>query len=203
LGPKLQQPGFGPAPARPEAEPAVEVAALTRAMAKGDEMAYAKFYDLYFERLRRYLLVVAAGNEEPAREALQSTLVRVVRHIREFPSDEVFWGWLTVLARSCVVDQSRKRRRYFAFLDRFTRHTEIEHSPGPDSEGRLLALMEEQLVALPPGDRELVEAKYLEGSSVREIAAQLETSEKAVESHLGRIRRKLKQAVLEALKHEE
>jgi hypothetical protein len=84
-----------------EADPqtGLDVPALTRAMAKGDEAAYAKFYDAYFERLRRYLLVVTAGNEDAAREALQSGLVRVVRHIRQFESDEVFWGWLTVLAR--------------------------------------------------------------------------------------------------------
>jgi DNA-directed RNA polymerase specialized sigma24 family protein len=34
------------------------------------------------------------------------------------------------------------------------------------------------------------------------MAAALQSSEKAVESRLGRIRRKLKQAVLEELRHE-
>ena len=46
---------------------------MTRAMTKGDEMAYRNFHEIYFDRLLRYLLVVANGNEEAAREALQLT----------------------------------------------------------------------------------------------------------------------------------
>jgi len=181
----------------------VEISVLTRAMAKGDEMAYAKFYDAYFERLRRYLLVVTAGNEETTREALQSALVRVVRHIKEFKTEGALWGWLTVLARSALFDQTRKRRRYFAFLDRFTRHTEVQQAEETDSDGRLLGLIEEGLATLPLEDRQVVEAKYLEGAPVREIAERLQTSEKAIESRLVRIRRKLKAELLEGLKHDE
>jgi len=171
-------------------------------MAKGDEAAYAKFYDAYFERLRRYLLVVTAGNEDAAREALQSGLVRVVRHIRQFESDEVFWGWLTVLARTALFDQTRKRRRYLSFLDRFTRHTQAVPGPQTEPDAKLLGLLETGLAILPADERKLLESKYLDGASVQEIASQLQTSEKAVESRLVRIRRKLKAALLDQLKHE-
>jgi DNA-directed RNA polymerase specialized sigma24 family protein len=104
------------------------VAVLTRRMVQGDETAYRTFYDAYFDRLSRYLLVVTAGDEDAAREALQSGLVRVVRHIKIFTSEAVFWSWLTVLARSALSDQRRKRRRYLAFLDRFTWHTRAQQS---------------------------------------------------------------------------
>ena len=187
-----------------EADPqtGLDVPALTRAMAKGDEAAYAKFYDAYFERLRRYLLVVTAGNEDAAREALQSGLVRVVRHIRQFESDEVFWGWLTVLARTALFDQTRKRRRYLSFLDRFTRHTQAVPGPQTEPDAKLLELLETGLAILPADERKLLESKYLDDASVQEIASQLQTSEKAVESRLVRIRRKLKAALLDQLKHE-
>ena len=97
-------------------------------MKEGDEEAYRDFYDAYYNRLWRYLLVVTAGDEEATAEALQATLVRVVRHIKVFQDEASFWGWLTVLARSALSDQRRGRRRYLAFLDRFTRHTEA-HAP--------------------------------------------------------------------------
>ena len=106
----------------------LDIAALTRAMARGDESAYRTFYEAYFHRLFRYLLVVTAGDEDAAREALQATLVRVVRHIKPFREEGVFWSWLTVLARSALSDQTRKRRRYLAFLDRFTR-TPVPNGP--------------------------------------------------------------------------
>ena len=104
----------------------VEIAALTRAMVKGDEMAYRTFHDAYCDRLLRYLLVVTNGNEEAAREVLQLTFVRVVRHVKVFGAEEKFWSWLTVLARTAFLDETRKRRRYFSFLERFMSFSAVE-----------------------------------------------------------------------------
>ena len=56
---------------------------------------------------------------------------------------------------------------------------------------------------MPPEERELVEAKYFDRRSVRDIAQGLGTSEKAIESRLVRLRRKLKVALLDGLKNEE
>jgi len=173
-------------------------------MARGDEMAYRTFYDAYFDRLFRYLLVVTGGAEDAAREALQAALVRVVRHIKVFPSEAAFWSWLTVLSRSALSDQNRKRRRYLAFLDRFTLHTRAQEAApdDPEADAMLASLLERELAGLPFDERWLVEAKYLERRSVREIAEDLSLSEKAVESRLVRVRQKLKAAVLDGLKHE-
>jgi RNA polymerase sigma-70 factor, ECF subfamily len=200
----LHQPGVGPIPADASPREPLDVAALTRRMAGGDELAYRTFYDAYFDRLSRYLLVVTAGDEDSAREALQAALVRVVRHIRVFPNDAVFWSWLTVLARSALSDQTRKRRRYLAFLDRFTQHARVEQDASDDGQpdARLLASLDRSVAALPSDERQLVERKYFARRPVREIAQELQTSEKAVESRLVRVRRKLKDAVLAQLKHE-
>ncbi len=183
---------------------ALEVAELTRRMRAGEEDAYREFYNAYYSRLLRYLFVVAAGDEEAAAEALEATLVRVVRHIKVFPNEEVFWSWLTVLARSAFSDHSRKRRRYLAFLDRFTRHANVEkeNPDTSDTDNRLLAALEGSLAALPAEERQLVEWKYFAHRSVRDIAAELGTSEKAIESRLVRIRRKLKLELITELKHE-
>jgi RNA polymerase sigma-70 factor (ECF subfamily) len=191
-------------PAAEEPPEPLDVAALTRRMADGDELAYRAFYDAYFNRLSRYLLVVTAGDEDAAREALQSALVRVVRHIKIFPSDAVFWSWLTVLARSALSDQTRKRRRYLSFLDRFTWHARAQQTVPDDAQAevRLLGLLESSLEALPSDEQRLAEAKYFARRSVRELAEELKLSEKAVESRLGRIRHKLKAAILEGLKRE-
>jgi RNA polymerase sigma-70 factor (ECF subfamily) len=174
-------------------------------MVTGDETAYRTFHETYYPRLTRYLLVVTSGDEDAAREALQGTLVRVVRHIKVFDDETRFWNWLTVLARTAFADQRRKRSRYVALLGRFTEHTRTE-ATGTDSgeaDSRLLAALETGVRGLPAEERELVEQKYYAGESVRNLAESLRTSEKAVESRLGRVRRKLKQALLAALKHEQ
>lgn len=174
-------------------------------MAAGDEPAFREFYDAYFDRLLRYLLVVTGGNEEAAREALQLALVGVVRHVKPFDAEEKFWSWLTVLARSALADEGRKQRRHFAFLERFTRHRETGPAASSNGEAdeQLRALLASQLTTLPADERQLVEQKYLLHQSVREIANGQKTTEKAVESKLSRVRRKLKDAVLMELKHEQ
>jgi RNA polymerase sigma-70 factor (ECF subfamily) len=173
-------------------------------MVAGDEMAYRAFYDAYFDRLSRYLLVVTAGNEETMREALQSTLVRVVRHIKIFTTEAALWSWLTVLARSAFADQQRRRRRYLAFLDRFTAYRRAEREGASDErvEERLQFLLERSVALLPADERQLVEWKYFERQPVRQIAETLQTTEKAIESRLARIRRRLKDSVLVELNHE-
>jgi RNA polymerase sigma-70 factor (ECF subfamily) len=201
----IQTPSLRSGSADTRSPEALDVAGLTRAMAGGDETAYRIFYEAYFDRLLRYLLVVTGGKEEAAHEALQLTLVRVVRHVKKFDAEEVFWSWLTVLARSALADESRKRRRYFAFLEKFTRHQEIGLVPMNNGEAdeQLHALLEKQLNALQDDERQLVEQKYILRQSVREIAGEQQTTEKAVESKLSRVRRKLKDAVVAELKNEQ
>lgn len=178
------------------------ISLLTSQMSKGEEAAYREFYELYFNRLLRYLLVLTR-NEETAREALQLTFVRVARHAKKFQSEAAFWSWLTVLARSSVIDEKRKTRRYLSFLVRFFRHSEIETSLSEaDTNVRLLELLEINLCALVPDERVLIEKKYFNRDSVGDIAEQLQSSEKAIESRLVRIRRKLKELILIQLKHE-
>jgi RNA polymerase sigma factor (sigma-70 family) len=109
-----------------------------------------------------------------------------------------------VLARSALADEGRKRRRYFAFLERFTRQQESAPAALNDGEAdeQLRALLDRKLTALPEDERQLVEQKYLLHQSVRVIADGQQTTEKAVESKLSRVRRKLKDAVLAELKNE-
>lgn len=182
-----------------------DIAALTERLAAGNEDAFRQFHAAYFDRLMRYLIVVTRGDEEAARDALQETFMRVVRHARRFDSEAAFWSWLTVLARSAALDGGRKRQRYWQTLRNYA-HSLFHSNATPDSndnfEEQLLTLSLEGLGALSAEDRELVEGKYLRGASVRELAVASGLSEKAVESRLGRARRLLRERVLKGLKNE-
>ena len=176
---------------------------MTTQMTRGDETAYREFYAQFGHRLLHYLLVVSRGNDEEAREALQLTMMRVVRYIKVFRDDAVLWSWLTVLARSVAKDEGRKRSRYFRFIQRF-----ISRGPPTDTistgaeEQQLERTLEAELARLPPDEHEIIDRKYFAGDSVSEIAAALELTEKAVESRLVRIRRKLRQSILNGLANE-
>ena len=175
-------------------EQQVDIAQLTAQMSRGDEDAFREFYDRYFNRLLGYLLVLTRGHEDSAREALQSAMLRVVKHIKRFACEQTFWSWLTVLARTTLVDQERKRSRYNAALDRFAQED------SSSAETHLLECLKQSVASLPPDESVLIEKKYFEEQSVAGIASAMDTTEKAVESRLVRIRQKLKKQTLGLLK---
>jgi RNA polymerase sigma-70 factor, ECF subfamily len=182
--------------------PALAIVSLTRRLAAGDEAAFREFHALYFDRLYHFLLVVTRGQEHAAQDALQETLLRVVRHAREFANEEVFWGWLKAIARNAARDGGRKQRRYFALLEKFAfyRNGNVSPAQAAAEDGRLRSLIDEGLAELERADRQLVEGKYLRGSTVLELAAELGLTEKAVESRLLRVRRQLGERLMEKLR---
>lgn len=199
LRPETERGESTAAPGRTEAD---RLGALTSRLGDGDEAAWTAFHQAYAPRLFRYLLVVTGGREELTSEALQQTWIRCVRHIRRFESEEALWSWLTVLARSSVNDEHRRQSRFFGFLQRL-----FESGPAvsadaevPDPDRDLQELLESGLDRLDPGERALIEAKYVERRPTREIAAGMGTSEKAVESRLARLRARLREDVMRQLR---
>jgi len=181
--------------------PDTATALLTRRLAEGGEDAFREFHRLYFDRLYHFLLAVTRGQEQEAQEALQETLLRLLRHPGFFSDEDAFWCWLKAVARNAARDGHRKHRRYFALLQNFA----LDRSPDPaqtaaSDDSRLGALLEESLDELNPDDRRLIENKYISGETVRELSAAAGLSEKAVESRLLRLRRLLRERIMEKLR---
>jgi RNA polymerase sigma-70 factor (ECF subfamily) len=180
------------------------ITSLTTRMAARDEEAFREFHSLYFSRLLRYHIIIARGDEHAAHEALQETLLRVVRHARRFDDEEVFWCWLTVLARSSASDAGRKRNRYWQLLAGYARSLlhRNEIFPPAETDRELREMLDQSITELDTETRALVEGKYLRRATVRELAAETGLTEKAVESKLLRARRELRENVLTKLRHE-
>ena len=185
-----------------EAKPS-DVQALTARMSRGEEAAFHEFHALYFHRLLRYLFVITGGQEEIAREVLQLTFVRVARKVRRFESETAFWNWLAVLARNCAVDELRKRNRQQNLLARFFQRRPAEADLTEDeTDEQFLKLLEKEIANLPDDERLLLERKYFAEETARVLAEEFQITEKAMESRLLRIRRKLRAVILHRLKHE-
>ncbi len=178
-----------------------DVAHLTRRLVAGEEAAFREFHAQYFDRLYQFLLVVARGQEHEAQEALQQTLLRVLRYVRVFESEETFWSWLKMLARSAARDAGRKQHRYGVLLQQFALHgRDFADEVAPRENNQLGIILEESLNELAPNDRHLVEGKYLEAASVKELSANTGLTEKAVESRLLRLRRQLRERIINKLR---
>ncbi len=180
--------------------PNPNVQALTRAARHGDAEAFALLYDLYSFRLYKFLLVLAHGDENAAREACQGAFIKLSKRCDVFQDDRQFWAWLCVLAKNTFIDQCRSRRR----LDRFISLDTLPPESGSlvNDDHRLAEILAEALASLPPEDRELLQAAYVDNRPLGELAQESGQTYKAVESRLGRLRQKLKQQLLRHLHHD-
>jgi RNA polymerase sigma-70 factor (ECF subfamily) len=176
------------------------VCRLTRGLAAGDEQAFREFHAAYFDRLHRYLLVVAHGDVTLAADALQETFCRAARHARVFHDETAFWDWLAVLGRSAVKDGGRKQSRYRRLLSLFHRETTTVLDEPVDEP--LLEALDVAVRQLNDEDRQLIQRKYDERATSRQIAVAAGTTESAVESRLVRVRRLLRSHLLNYLRHE-
>ena len=179
---------------------ALDIQALTRAVRRGDADAFSRFYDLYSFRLYKFLLVLARGDENEAREACQAVFIKLAKRCDVFGDEQRFWAWLCVLAKNTFLDQCRSRRR----LNRFVSLDELCAEPNGHvrPEHQLGEILREALAALPPDERELIQAAYVDKRPLQELADEAGQTYKAVESRLGRLRQKLKEQLLKDLRHE-
>lgn len=165
------------------------LAALTRRMASGAEDAFREFHAGWFPRLFRYAFVLMRGNEAAACDVTQETLLRVVRHIRPFEGEDEFWSWLSCLARSAAADHGRKVSRYRRLLEKFSGEAP---APVPEPDFDLSETLQRGMGQLAEEDRSLLQQKYSDGASVRQMADRAGVSESAIESRLARARRELR-----------
>jgi RNA polymerase sigma factor (sigma-70 family) len=171
-------------------------AEITAAMLSGEERAYSDFYHAYCDRLFRYLIVLTRGNEDAARDLLQQVFIKAIRNLRNFDREEVLWSWLTQICKTSFIDLCRKTRRAqntIPFPENWVGQANDR------SENELVELLQDTLEQLPSTDRELIDMAYFEKESRAEMARKLQTTPKAVESKLARLRSKLKTMILSRL----
>jgi RNA polymerase sigma factor (sigma-70 family) len=194
---------LGPPDAGGNQDVTLDLGELTQAMAAGDESAFSVFYDHYYDRLFRYLIVLTQGDEPRTRDLLQVTLMKVLRAIKPFTEERQLWQWLKTVARNTFLDSIRQSRRVPDLIPLSDFEPELCSAPSEGNDERpLFEALDACLVELPASERDLVEACYVRNLSQHEAAVQRNTTAKAVESKLARVRQKLRLAILRRLRHE-
>jgi RNA polymerase sigma-70 factor, ECF subfamily len=186
----------------PAAPPSLApVAILTAALARGNEQAFRDFHAAYAGRLLRYALAVTNGDASLAEEAVQIAFVRIAKNVRTFTNTETLWAWLARVVRCSIIDCARRHSRYAALLVRLRQ--EPLPDPSPDEIERTFAEnLQAVLATLPRGDRALLTAKYDDGQSTAQLAEAAGCTSKAVESRLARLRQRIRDLVIERIRHE-
>ncbi len=183
----------------PVQEQPLDLRALTQAIRRGDEAAFARFYDAYSFRIYKYLLVLARGDENEAREVCQAVVLKLSKRMQIFAEERQLWAWLCTLARNAFTDHCRARQRRSRLVSVAEAPPDLPEA-GP--EHYLSESLREALAGLPAEDRELMQAAYVDERPLKDLADELGQTYKAVECRLARLRRQLKERLLKDLRHE-
>lgn len=174
--------------------------ALARRILAGDEQAFRAMFDRFFPRLYRYALARLDGDGEAAEDVVQETFRKAIERLDSYRGEAALYAWFCRICRNTLLDYCRSRRRQPVTVTLIEDHGEIRSAldfiaapvlQQPTSEAAhrdLRRLVQATLDALPQRYGDVLEWKYVEGLSVKEIAARLEASPKAAESLLTRAR---------------
>jgi RNA polymerase sigma-70 factor (ECF subfamily) len=180
-----------------------------RALA-GDAEAISALAKAALAPLFSFCLYRVGRNRHLCEEVVQETLVRAIRDLANYDPDRAandIFPWLTGLARNeihRVLARERPLVSLEALWGRMDRellalYARLESEPFAEEllqREETRRLVNATMAQLPPRYREALEAKYLSGNSVRDLAERWQVSEKAVESQLTRARQAFRVAFL-------
>jgi RNA polymerase sigma-70 factor, ECF subfamily len=162
---------------------------LRRAVLAGDAAAWRAWYDESAGRLAAYVRWRCAGLDDLADEVLQEAWLTAVRRVRRFdPAQAPFAAWLAGIAANVLRNHLRRHRRRARVTQPLGAEPAAAEGPCGETERERRLEVARTLAELPPHYEAVLRAKYLDGKSVSEIAADRGESAKAVESLLTRAR---------------
>lgn len=173
-----------------------EDAELMRRIGEGDTAAYRRLVEEHLGSIVTFAYRLLNSREE-AEDVAQETFLRVWQNADRYEPTARLTTWLHTIARNQAVDRLRRRRPT-------TEQDALDRLPTSDRPSDFLERkraaegVQEALGGLAPRQREAIVLVHYQGLSHGEAAQLLGIGVEAVESLLGRARRKLRSLLVAA-----
>lgn len=165
---------------------------------QGDRDAFA---EVVFEVRRelRIFLSAHASSIDMVEEVLQATLVTAYEIIQRYERRGTFLSWLKGIGRNLLLKELHARARYVAaeddVLERIIVGAALESAKGDERAHEHVERLRLCLARLPEDARRLIQQRYYNGMTVKEMARLANKTETSVAVALFRIRETLRDAV--------
>lgn len=183
--------------------------AVARRILAGDGTAFQDLFDRFFPRLYRFALARLDGDHDLAGEVVQQTFCKAIERLDSYRGEAALYTWFCQICRNTMADHWRKNPRtggrvvlledlpnVRAILD--TMVAPATDQPEMDVWRReVRRLVQAAVDALPGHYGDVLEWKYVDGMTVKEIAGRLGVGPKAAESLLTRARDAFRTAMVE------
>jgi RNA polymerase sigma-70 factor (ECF subfamily) len=174
---------------------------LAKQLLAGQETAFNRFFDDNFARLYRFAGARLPDEPDVVRDVVQCALNRALEKIHTYRGEAALFTWLCTICRheiaECLAARKRDREHIVLIEDRPDIRAAVESFAAPPEESpeasyrrtETVRLIQVALDRLPPRYGDVLEWKYVEGHSVKDIAMRLGIGAEAAQSLLARAKR--------------
>lgn len=174
---------------------------LVKQLLAGNEQAFDQFFDENFARLYRFALTRLADDPDAAKEVAQITLSKAVRKLHTYKAEAALFTWLCSICRNETSDWLARQGRYrehIVLAEDFPEvRAAVESFQAPEQMSperhykrvEMLRLIQTALDSLPARYGDVLEWKYIEGHSIKEISERMDIGTEATQSLLARAKR--------------
>jgi RNA polymerase sigma-70 factor (ECF subfamily) len=154
------------------------------------------YYDCYHLLYRPILLMI--HDHALTEDIIQETFVKLLRHTGQMHNEEHLRSWIKVVAKNTAIDFLRKRKKFRndVSMENLICCDKSNPAVNVEKEFELQALLEQIshfLSEMIPEHRRILELKWKDGMSYKEIALEIQDTENNIKRKLHQSRLKLKQ----------
>ncbi len=174
---------------------------LARRLLSGDEQAFTCFFDENFARLYRFATVRLPDDPDAVADIVQTALNRALAKMHTYRAESALFTWLCTICRHEISDWLGRQQRYREHIvlaeDRPEIRAALDSFQAPANESperqyrrtETIRLIQVALDQLPSHYGDVLEWKYVEGHSTKDIAGRLQIGAEAAQSLLARAKR--------------
>ncbi len=145
----------------------VGVRQLTRAIARGDERAFARFYSDWFEPAYAMARDLTRRDESFCLDVVQDAMLRAARSMKPIDSENQLHAWMRRVVHTSALDHLRAERRRRA--RELARASDAQAIIRPLDER--IEWLREELAKLPAADRSLLRLKFAQSATLADAGA--------------------------------
>ena len=188
---------------------------LAKAIIKGDEKVFNRFFTDYYPKLFRFIMSRVKHDQDLADDFAQQTMCNAIDKMHTYRGEAALFTWMCHISRSLIYAHYLKDKRRNKILTPIADTKEIRNildniamneNQQPENisvNNEISELITEVMDNLPNNYGDLLEWKYVEQLTVNEIAEKLKTSQVSVQSSLSRARKAFKDVIDKMMQNDE
>lgn len=174
---------------------------LAKRLDAGDEAAFKQFFDENYDRMYRFALSRLAHDHLTTEDIVQQCFTNALDRIGSYRGEAQLFTWLCTICRHQIIDWQRKQGNHQKHVVLIEDYPEIQavvdtfKAPASDDPYVIAQredaarLIQVALDRLPVAYGDILEWRYLQGHSAKEIAERLNVSVDAANSLTARAKR--------------